>query len=87
MEIAIPEWWSLDPWKLWISHSLLMHLDHRFYQKWAVINDPKDTRAGIKGFVKCNISVIARGDIMSSIPTTSTSQNEDIEKWVGKKGV
>ncbi|XP_034979498.2 fer-1-like protein 4 [Zootoca vivipara] len=54
--------------------------DHRFYHKWAVIHDPKDTRAGVKGFVKCNISVIARGDVMSSLPTTSTSQNEDIEK-------
>nr|XP_056700148.1 fer-1-like protein 4 [Euleptes europaea] len=54
--------------------------DHRFYQKWAVLNDPKDTRAGIKGYVKCNISVLARGDVMSSIPTTSTSQHEDIEK-------
>uniref|UniRef100_A0A8D0DJR1 C2 domain-containing protein n=1 Tax=Salvator merianae TaxID=96440 RepID=A0A8D0DJR1_SALMN len=54
--------------------------DHRFYQKWAVINDPKDTRAGVKGFVKCNISVIARGDLMSSLPTTSSNQSEDIEK-------
>uniref|UniRef100_G1KWU1 C2 domain-containing protein n=1 Tax=Anolis carolinensis TaxID=28377 RepID=G1KWU1_ANOCA len=54
--------------------------DHRFYQKWAVINDPKDTRAGVKGFVKCNISIIARGDVMASIPTASSSQNEDIEK-------
>ncbi|KAH0619024.1 hypothetical protein JD844_018627 [Phrynosoma platyrhinos] len=54
--------------------------DHRFYQKWAVINDPKDTRAGVKGFVKCNISVMARGDVMASIPTSSSGQNEDIEK-------
>uniref|UniRef100_A0A8C6Y7W7 C2 domain-containing protein n=1 Tax=Naja naja TaxID=35670 RepID=A0A8C6Y7W7_NAJNA len=54
--------------------------DHRFYQKWAVINDPKDTRAGIKGFVKCNISVMARGDVMGSFPTSSSNQNEDIEK-------
>uniref|UniRef100_A0A670XR08 C2 domain-containing protein n=1 Tax=Pseudonaja textilis TaxID=8673 RepID=A0A670XR08_PSETE len=54
--------------------------DHRFYQKWAVINDPKDTRAGIKGFVKCNISVMARGDVMGSFPASSSSQNEDIEK-------
>ncbi|CAM4655023.1 unnamed protein product [Caretta caretta] len=54
--------------------------DHRFFQKWAVINDPKDTRAGVKGFVKCNISVFARGDIMGSLPTSSSSQNEDIEK-------
>ncbi|KYO40974.1 otoferlin isoform A [Alligator mississippiensis] len=54
--------------------------DHRFFQKWAVINDPKDTRAGVKGFVKCNISVIARGDVLGSLPTSSSSQNEDIEK-------
>ncbi|XP_067402968.1 fer-1-like protein 4 [Emydura macquarii macquarii] len=54
--------------------------DHRFFQKWAVINDPKDTRAGVKGFVKCNIFVFARGDTMGSLPTSSCSQNEDIEK-------
>uniref|UniRef100_A0A8C0G969 C2 domain-containing protein n=1 Tax=Chelonoidis abingdonii TaxID=106734 RepID=A0A8C0G969_CHEAB len=59
---------------------VLISLDHRFFQKWAVINDPKDTRAGVKGFVKCNISVFARGDIMGSLPTSSSSQNEDIEK-------
>uniref|UniRef100_A0A8C4YEP4 C2 domain-containing protein n=1 Tax=Gopherus evgoodei TaxID=1825980 RepID=A0A8C4YEP4_9SAUR len=63
-----------------LSLPVLISLDHRFFQKWAVINDPKDTRAGVKGFVKCNISVFARGDIMGSLPTSSSSQNEDIEK-------
>ncbi|KAG8565186.1 hypothetical protein GDO81_012752 [Engystomops pustulosus] len=53
--------------------------DHRFLQKWAVITDPKDTRAGIKGFVKCNLSVVTRGDPMTAPPSTS-SQNEDVEK-------
>uniref|UniRef100_W5MHL5 Fer-1 like family member 4 n=1 Tax=Lepisosteus oculatus TaxID=7918 RepID=W5MHL5_LEPOC len=55
--------------------------DHRFYQKWAPITDPKDTRTGIKGYVKCTISVVAKGDSMGipSIPTAG-SQNEDIEK-------
>lgn len=56
--------------------------DHRFFQKWAVISDPTDTRAGVKGFVKCNISVTARGDVVSSLPTSSSSQDEDIERWV-----
>ncbi|NXY45830.1 FR1L4 protein, partial [Ceuthmochares aereus] len=54
--------------------------DHRFFQKWAVISDPTDTRAGVKGFVKCNISVTARGDIVSSLPTSSSSQDVDIER-------
>ncbi|XP_073539819.1 fer-1-like protein 4 [Phyllobates terribilis] len=53
--------------------------DHRFLQKWAVITDPKDTRAGIKGFVKCNLSVVTRGDPMMAPPST-TSQNDDVEK-------
>ncbi|XP_077108019.1 fer-1-like protein 4 [Ranitomeya variabilis] len=53
--------------------------DHRFLQKWAVITDPKDTRAGIKGFVKCNLSVVTRGDPMMAPPSTS-SQNDDVEK-------
>ncbi|XP_069727809.1 fer-1-like protein 4 [Phaenicophaeus curvirostris] len=54
--------------------------DHRFFQKWAVISDPTDTRAGVKGFVKCNISVTVRGDIVSSLPTSSSSQDVDIER-------
>ncbi|NXH19605.1 FR1L4 protein, partial [Bucco capensis] len=54
--------------------------DHRFFQKWAVISDPTDTRAGVKGFVKCNIAVTARGDVVSSLPTSSSSRDEDIER-------
>ncbi|NXA21116.1 FR1L4 protein, partial [Ibidorhyncha struthersii] len=54
--------------------------DHRFLQKWAVISDPTDTRAGVKGFVKCNISVTARGDVVGSLPTSSSSRAEDIER-------
>ncbi|NXV23773.1 FR1L4 protein, partial [Cepphus grylle] len=54
--------------------------DHRFFQKWAVISDPTDTRAGVKGFVKCSISVTARGDVVGSLPTSSSSRDEDIER-------
>ncbi|NXS87500.1 FR1L4 protein, partial [Erpornis zantholeuca] len=54
--------------------------DHRFFQKWAVISDPTDTQAGVKGFVKCNISVSARGDIVGFPPTYSRNQDEDIER-------
>ncbi|NXF83594.1 FR1L4 protein, partial [Sclerurus mexicanus] len=54
--------------------------DHRFFQKWAVISDPTDTRAGVKGFVKCSISVSARGDVVGFLPTSSSSRDEDIER-------
>ncbi|NWU48686.1 FR1L4 protein, partial [Dromas ardeola] len=54
--------------------------DHRFFQKWAVISDPTDTRAGVKGFVKCSISVTTRGDVVGSLPTSSSSRDEDIER-------
>ncbi|NXO02474.1 FR1L4 protein, partial [Rhinopomastus cyanomelas] len=55
--------------------------DHRFFQKWAVISDPMDTQAGVKGFVKCSISVTARGDAVGSLPTGSSSgRDEDIER-------
>ncbi|KFU83518.1 Fer-1-like 4, partial [Chaetura pelagica] len=53
--------------------------DHRFFQKWAVISDPTDTRAGVKGFVKCNVCVTARGDTVGSLPTSS-SRDEHIER-------
>ncbi|NWT05049.1 FR1L4 protein, partial [Mionectes macconnelli] len=54
--------------------------DHRFFQKWAVVSDPTDTRAGVKGFVKCSISVSARGDVVGFLPTSSSSRDEDIER-------
>ncbi|XP_068598130.1 fer-1-like protein 4 [Brachionichthys hirsutus] len=57
--------------------------DHRFYQKWAPLSDPMDTRSGIKGFVKASLGVLMKGDALNipSLPPTSTSgATEDIEK-------
>lgn len=58
-----------------------LNTDHRFYQKWAPLTDPKDTRTGVKGYVKCTMSVVAKGDAMGipSIPSVG-SQNDEIEK-------
>uniref|UniRef100_A0A3P8W1F5 Fer-1-like protein 4 n=1 Tax=Cynoglossus semilaevis TaxID=244447 RepID=A0A3P8W1F5_CYNSE len=43
--------------------------DHRFYQKWAPLTDPADTRSGIRGYVKATLSVLMKGDAvdMSSL--------------------
>uniref|UniRef100_A0A8C8M032 C2 domain-containing protein n=1 Tax=Oncorhynchus tshawytscha TaxID=74940 RepID=A0A8C8M032_ONCTS len=60
--------------------SLSVATEHRFYQKWAPLTDPSDTRTGIKGFVKCTLSVVMKGDAMGmpSLPPLG-SQNNDIE--------
>uniref|UniRef100_A0A8C7I1A3 Fer-1-like protein 4 n=1 Tax=Oncorhynchus kisutch TaxID=8019 RepID=A0A8C7I1A3_ONCKI len=60
--------------------SLSVATEHRFYQKWAPLTDPSDTRTGIKGFVKCTLSVVMKGDTMGmpSLPPLG-SQNNDIE--------
>ncbi|XP_068450759.1 fer-1-like protein 4 isoform X2 [Clinocottus analis] len=57
--------------------------DHRFYQKWAPLTDPADTRSGIKGYVKASLSLLMKGDALSmpSLPSSSLSgASEDIEK-------
>ncbi|KAM9410752.1 fer-1-like protein 4 isoform 2-T2 [Pholidichthys leucotaenia] len=56
--------------------------DHRFYQKWAPLTDPADTRSGVKGYVKASLSVLMKGDALRipSLPTSSSGAGDDIEK-------
>nr|XP_019952111.1 PREDICTED: fer-1-like protein 4 [Paralichthys olivaceus] len=57
--------------------------DHRFYQKWAPLTDPADTRSGIKGYVKASLSVFMKGDALnmpSLLPSSTSGASEDIEK-------
>uniref|UniRef100_G3U6J9 C2 domain-containing protein n=1 Tax=Loxodonta africana TaxID=9785 RepID=G3U6J9_LOXAF len=54
--------------------------DGHFYQKWAPLHDPQDTRAGTKGFVKVTLSVRARGDLPPSLPPPGPGHSSDIEK-------
>ena len=37
-------------------------LDHQFYHKWAMLMDPDDMSGGVKGYLKCDIAVIGKGD-------------------------
>ncbi|XP_056454253.1 fer-1-like protein 4 [Gadus chalcogrammus] len=55
--------------------------DHGFFQKWAPLSDPGDTRAGVKGYVKATLSVLMRGEALttSSLPPAS-GVNQDIDK-------
>ncbi|XP_029006107.1 fer-1-like protein 4 [Betta splendens] len=57
--------------------------DHRFYQKWAPLTDPADTRSGIKGYVKASLSVMMKGDALSMpslAASSSAGASDDIEK-------
>uniref|UniRef100_A0A4X1T8F6 C2 domain-containing protein n=1 Tax=Sus scrofa TaxID=9823 RepID=A0A4X1T8F6_PIG len=54
--------------------------DGHFYQKWAPLHDPRDTRAGTKGFVKVTLSVRARGDLPAPLPPAGPGHSSDIEK-------
>ena len=48
---------------IWHTYYLFINiLEHQFFRKWAVLLDPKDIAEGPKGFVKCDISVIGKGD-------------------------
>ena len=42
--------------------------DHQFYHKWALLTDPEDMAGGAKGYLKCDISLIGKGDSVK-IPT------------------
>ncbi|XP_014369899.2 otoferlin-like [Papilio machaon] len=52
--------------------------DRQFYHKWALLTDPDDVAAGPKGYLKCDISVIGKGDTIK-IPPTSDKDEDDIE--------
>ncbi|EPQ16114.1 Fer-1-like protein 4 [Myotis brandtii] len=54
--------------------------DGHFYQKWAPLYDPRDTRAGTKGFVKVTLSLRARGDLPPPPPPLGPGHSSDIEK-------
>lgn len=66
------------------SRSILMKVipvhpvDHQFYHKWALLTDPDDVAGGPKGYLKCDISVIGKGDTVK-IPPKSEKDEDDIE--------
>uniref|UniRef100_A0A673ZL60 Fer-1 like family member 6 n=1 Tax=Salmo trutta TaxID=8032 RepID=A0A673ZL60_SALTR len=52
---------------------------HQFTNKWAVLTDPADIRTGVKGYLKCDISVMGKGDAIQSSQKTSDAE-EQIDK-------
>ncbi|XP_077384701.1 fer-1-like protein 4 isoform X2 [Festucalex cinctus] len=56
--------------------------EHRFYQKWAPLTDPADTRSGSKGYVKATVSVLMKGEALNAAgaAAVATDSNQDIHK-------
>ncbi|XP_051932224.1 fer-1-like protein 4 [Hippocampus zosterae] len=55
--------------------------DHRFYEKWAPLTDPADTRSGAKGYVKATLSVLMKGEALNtSLPPGTAGANDSIDK-------
>ncbi|XP_027828716.2 fer-1-like protein 6 isoform X2 [Ovis aries] len=52
---------------------------HQFCDKWALLTDPGDIRTGTKGYLKCDISVTGKGDVLKPNPKSSDAE-EQIEK-------
>ncbi|GLV33991.1 misfire [Carabus blaptoides fortunei] len=52
--------------------------DHQFFHKWALLTDPDDIAGGPKGYLKCDISVIGKGDSVK-VPPKSDKDEDDIE--------
>ncbi|XP_005354674.1 fer-1-like protein 6 [Microtus ochrogaster] len=52
---------------------------HQFCDKWAQLTDPGDIRTGTKGYLKCDISVTGKGDVLKTNPKIFDA-DEQIEK-------
>ncbi|XP_021109250.1 otoferlin isoform X3 [Heterocephalus glaber] len=53
--------------------------EHQFHHKWAILSDPDDISAGLKGYVKCDIAVVAKGDNIKTPHKANETDEEDIE--------
>lgn len=56
----------------------LLITEHQFYHKWALLTDPDDIASGPKGYLKCDICVIGKGDTIK-IPAKLDKDEDDIE--------
>ena len=71
-------------WSIWVHPCRVSELSgclagHQFCDKWALLTDPGDIRTGTKGYLKCDISVTGKGDVLKPNPKTSDAE-EQIEK-------
>jgi hypothetical protein len=59
-------------------HRRRTSLDHLFFHKWALLTDPDDFLSGPKGYLKCDVGIIGKGDTVK-VPPRSEKDPDDIE--------
>lgn len=59
--------------------SLMPLSEHQFYHKWAILSDPDDITAGCKGYIKCDIAVVGKGDTIKTPHKANETDEDDIE--------
>lgn len=60
---------------------LVLSAEHQFHHKWALLSDPDDISAGCKGYIKCDIAVVAKGDTMKTPHKASEADEDDIDGY------
>ncbi|KAF7470965.1 Hypothetical predicted protein [Marmota monax] len=58
---------------------LITTAEHQFYHKWAILSDPDDISAGLKGYVKCDVAVVGKGDNIKTPHKANETEEDDIE--------
>ncbi|XP_028294967.1 otoferlin isoform X15 [Gouania willdenowi] len=53
--------------------------EHQFYHKWAILSDPDDITASCKGYIKCDIAVVSKGDNIKTPHKANETDEDDIE--------
>uniref|UniRef100_A0AAQ4QJS0 Otoferlin a n=1 Tax=Gasterosteus aculeatus aculeatus TaxID=481459 RepID=A0AAQ4QJS0_GASAC len=53
--------------------------EHQFYHKWAILSDPDDITAGCKGYVKCDIAVVGKGDNIKTPHKANETDEDELE--------
>lgn len=60
-------------------NALLTTTEHQFHHKWAILSDPDDISAGLKGYVKCDVAVVGKGDNIKTPHKANETDEDDIE--------
>ncbi|XP_072842330.2 otoferlin isoform X1 [Pogona vitticeps] len=53
--------------------------EHQFHHKWAILSDPEDLTAGLKGYLKVDIAVVGKGDNIKTPHKANETDEDDIE--------
>uniref|UniRef100_A0A4W3IWA7 Fer-1-like protein 6 n=1 Tax=Callorhinchus milii TaxID=7868 RepID=A0A4W3IWA7_CALMI len=61
--------------------------DHMFHHKWAILTDLQDIKAAIRGYVKCDVAVLQKGDTVESSSGSGSFSNYIERNLMLPKGI